>query len=353
MPRSAAIRLICCLSLATACSRSPGTPTPVAPVRQEQVSGTRSLLIAVSPVSDEIAWVAGANGTWVRTVNGGTTWTTGRVAGADSLQFRDVQAVDANTAYLLSIGNGDQSRIYKTTDAGQHWTLQFRNTDPKAFYDCMDFWDPRTGVVIGDAIDGDLAILTTSDAGVHWNRVPPASLPRALPGEGSFAASGLCVITRPGGHAWVVSNNADHARLLHSTDFGRTWSADTLPLTTRDGTGGAAVGFINAREGMIFGGGTTAKAGDAFIAHTSDGGRTWTRRTSPPLLRGLWGGVYVPGAKPATVVGVGPDGAVYSRDNGASWTTIDSMNYWSVGFASARAGWAVGMNGRITKLTNF
>ncbi|MEO5509199.1 MAG: hypothetical protein ABIV28_08335 [Longimicrobiales bacterium] len=337
-----------------ACAQAPRATVPSSePVRTEQVSGTNALLIAVSPVNDDVVWLSGARGTWVRTTNGGTSWQSGRVPGADSLQFRDVHAVDANTAYLLSIGNGDQSRIYRTTDAGLSWVLQFTNKDPKAFYDCMDFWDARRGVVIGDAIDNDLAILRTADGGATWERVPPATLPRAVAGEGSFAASGTCLITRPGGHAWVVSNNAAVARLLHSADYGRTWSVDTLPLTTRDGTGGASVSFADSRTGIALGGGTTAKTGDRFTAFTSDGGRTWSQRTSPPLLTGVWGGVYVPSSKPPTVVAVGPAGAVYSRDHGMTWSTIDKLNYWSVGFASPRAGWAVGTAGRITKLSNF
>ena len=84
------------------------TAAPSAPTRTEQVSGTRALLIAVSPVSDDVAWVSGSLGTWVRTLDGGATWTTGRVPGADSLQFRDVHAVSADVAYLLSIGDGPQ-----------------------------------------------------------------------------------------------------------------------------------------------------------------------------------------------------------------------------------------------------
>jgi hypothetical protein len=67
----------------------------------------------------------------------------------------------------------------------------------------------------------------------------------------------------------------------------------------------------------------------------------------------VWGGVYVPGATRSTVVAVGPSGAVFSRDDGMSWMTIDTLNYWSVGFASPRAGWAVGTRGRITKLSGF
>jgi len=318
-----------------------------------QTSGTTALLIAVSPVNERVVWVSGAFGTYVRTTDGGTKWVAGRVPGADSLQFRDVHAVDANTAYLLSIGNGNQSRIYKTTDAGSHWTRQFTNPDSAGFYDCMDFWDARHGIVIGDAIDKNIAILTTTDGGAHWTRVPSASLPPAMPTEGSFAASGTCLVTKPGGHAWIVSSNPDHGRVLHTANFGKTWSVDTLPITTRGGVGPQSIGLRDARNGIALGGGNAAQAGDKFTATTNDGGHTWTPRTSPPLATGVWGGVYVPGAAKPTVVAVGPAGAVVSRDEGATWTPIDALNYWSVGFASPRAGWAVGTQGRITKLSGF
>ena len=321
--------------------------------RTEQVSGTTSLLIAVSPVNDRVVWVSGARGTWLRTTDGGTTWRSGRVSGADSLQFRDVYAVDSTTAYLLSIGSGSQSRIYKTTDAGEHWTLQHTNPDSAGFFDCMDFWDANHGIVIGDAIGTQVAILTTANGGVTWNRVSPTSLPAAQPGDGSFAASGTCLITRNGGRAWIVASNPARAHVLRTSDFGRTWTADSLPITTHSGSGPQSIAFRDNNNGIALGGGNGAKTGDRLAASTRDGGRTWVTRASPPLRTGVWGGVYVPSARRPTVVAVGPGGAVFSTDDGASWTTIDSLEYWSVGFASPRAGWAVGTQGRITKLSGF
>lgn len=325
-------------------SRVTGTP---------QTSGTDALLIAVSPVNERVVWVSGSKGTYVRTTNGGATWQAGRVPGADSLQFRDVHAVDENTAYLLSIGNGNQSRIYKTTNGGASWKQQFTNPDSAGFYDCMDFWTPRRGIVIGDAINGQIAILTTSDGGDTWTRVPSSALPAAQPNEGSFAASGTCLVTQPDGHAWIVASNADHGRVLHTPNYGRTWSVDTLPLTTRAGSGPQSIGFRDTRFGFALGGGNAAKPGDVLTAITRDGGRHWIARTSPALATGVWGGVYVPGATRPTIVAVGPKGSAFTRDDGASWTPIDTLNYWSVGFASPRAGWTVGTQGKITKLSGF
>jgi photosystem II stability/assembly factor-like uncharacterized protein len=326
-----------------ACGRSVARPpTPVALSAVDQTSGTTQLLIGVSPVSERVVWVSGTGGTYLRTTDGGATWQVGRVPGADTLQFRDVYAVDANTAYVLSIGNGAASRIYFTRDAGRTWSLQFTNADPKAFYDCLDFWDPGRGIAVSDAVDGQTVVITTSDGGEHWARIPAANLPAALPGEGSFAASGTCVITRSGGHAWIAAGTP-MARLLHTADYGRTWSVDTIPLS-----GIASVSFRDLRNGIVLGSDSTAAT-----ASTHDGGRTWVRGGPPPFPGGVYGGVYVPGARRPTVVAAGPRGLTYSLDDGATWIAIDGNAYWSVAFASARAGWAVGPRGRITRVGGF
>lgn len=322
-------------------------------VATSQNSGTTALLIAVSPVNDSVVWVSGSQGTWLRTINGGATWQAGRVPGAESLQFRDVHGVDANTAYLLSIGNGELSRIYKTSDAGQRWTLQFRNADEREFLDCMDFWDRDRGIVMEDAVDDRVMILGTLDGGANWTHNHSLSLPMAQSGEGSFAASGTCVVTRPGGRAWMVMSNPQHARILHTSDYGLTFRVDTLPVTVRSGSGPQSVTFRDDNNGMVLAGGAGGQTSDVLIAVTRDGGNAWEARGRPPLASGVWGGVYIPGSNPATVVAVGPSGAVYTRDDGANWVPIDSLNYWSVGFASPRAGWAVGQRGRITKLSVF
>ena len=47
---------------------------------------------------------------------------------------------------------------------------------------------------------------------------------------------------------------------------------------------------------------------------------------------------------------VGPRGLDYSTDDGASWVSLDTLAYWSVGFGSKHTGWAVGPDGRITRI---
>src|SRR5688572_717167 len=154
-----------CLHSATAeLERPPTTP----PVLAAQRSGTTALLQAVSAPSARVVWVSGHRGTYAITTDGGATWRAGVVPDADSLQFRDVYAVDERTAWLLAAGDGDRSRIYHTTNGGQSWTLQFRNTEPRGFFDCLDFWDAQRGLAFSDAVDGRFYILMTSDGGRTW-----------------------------------------------------------------------------------------------------------------------------------------------------------------------------------------
>lgn len=334
-------------------SASAPAPAPVAISHVPQQSNTSALLIAVSAVSDSVAWVSGSGGTWVRTTDGGTTWQAGKVPGADSLQFRDVHATDANHAWLLSIGNGASSRVYYTADGGTNWTLQFTNQDPDAFYDCFGFWGSDRGIAVGDAVKGRTGILTTDDGGLHWNATPSTTTPRAPDGEGSYAASGTCLQTWREGRVWIVAADSIRSRVLLSADYGRTWGSITLPITSRAGSGAQSIAFYDGMHGMALGGGTTAQLGDNNVAVSADSGFTWELKGKLPFKTGAWGGAWVPGAKRPTIVAVGPGGSAWSADNGATWVTIDTLNYWSVGIASSRAGWAVGTRGKITKLSGF
>src|SRR5215469_8498958 len=108
------------------------------PTLTPQNSGTKQLLISVSPVNSRVVWAAGTGGTYVVTKDGGEHWRAAVVPGAKTLQFRDVEGVSEKVAYLMSIGNNTTDfRIYKTIDGGATWTVQFTNQTVNAFYDCF------------------------------------------------------------------------------------------------------------------------------------------------------------------------------------------------------------------------
>jgi photosystem II stability/assembly factor-like uncharacterized protein len=312
-----------------------------------QTSGVTARLRGVSAVSERVAWASGSGSTVLRTADGGTTWQKLTVT-SDTLDFRDIDAIDAQTAYLLGAGPGPASRIYKTTDAGKTWAMQFKGDDQKVFLDAMSFWDINHGIVYGDSIDGQLYIMTTGDGGQVWSRVPAANLPPALENEGAFAASGTNIALFGNSHAWIGTGGAAKSRVLRTADGGRSWQVADTPFSAGQSAGIFSITFRDAKHGVIAGG-DYRKEQEAVdnLAVTTDGGVTWT------LVKGLSGYrsvvAYVPNTQ--TLIAVGPSGADYSTDDGRSWTTITGPGFDTFSFVPHKStGWAAGAGGAIGKL---
>ena len=175
------------------------------------------------------------------------------IADADALDFRDIQAFDQNTAFVLSIGPGDQSRIYKTSDGGKIWQRQFTNSDPKAFYDCFAFWDSTHGIAVSDSVDGKFPLIATSD-GMTWNPVAVKNMPPALPSEGAFAASGTCIATFGKNDVWF-GTGGPAARVFHSADRGKNWTVAETPIIHGAASQGVfSLAFWTAKDGVAVGG---------------------------------------------------------------------------------------------------
>lgn len=316
-------------------------------------TGTGAEFRGLSAAGARVVWAAGKGGVVARSVDGGATWRADTIPGATSLFLVDVHAVGADTAYVLGTSFVDSisdGRIYRTTDGGRHWTLQYRDTTKGMFLDGLAFWDARHGVAFGDPVGGSFVVLTTADGGATWRRVPPERLPPPLPGEASFAASGTAITTFGDSLVWFGTGGGEHARVYRSTDRGRTWSVSATPLPGGKTAGLFGIAFRDARHGVAVGGDYTAPAAaGANVLRTSDGGVTWSiaGTTAPAGVR--YGVVYVPGAAAPALVATGPSGSGYSTDDGATWTAIGTAPYNTVVFAAPAAGWAAGTDGRIGK----
>jgi photosystem II stability/assembly factor-like uncharacterized protein len=318
---------------------------------QQQTSGTNADFRGLCAVNAKVAWASGTKGTFVKTTDGGNTWQAGKVNGADALDFRDVDAFDANTAYLLSIGNGESSRIYKTTDGGSNWSLQFKNTEKEAFFDAMAFWDANHGIAMSDPVNGKFVIITTDDGGKTWKPVAPKNLPPAVKGEGGFAASGTCITIEGKSNVWFASGGTA-ARVFRSTDRGRTWAVSDTPIVSGVAAAGIfSIAFKDAKNGIIVGGTyDKPREADKSVAITTDGGKTWKLAGN---AKGFRSGVsYAKVAKEILLIAVGTAGSDYSKNNGADWIEIDKENYNSVSFVkNTNIGWAAGPRGRVAKFT--
>lgn len=326
------------------------------PTLTPQVSGTTSRLQAVSPVNDQVVWASGVDGTYALTTDGGETWVSAQVPGAETLQFRDVQGVSADVAYLLASGGGTDSRIYKTEDGGATWTLQIQNTDPAGFWDCFAFWSPTEGLTMADSVGDRFPVLRTLD-GESWQDIGDNLPPPLPPAEFAFAASGTCVATVGKKWAWIGTGSlTTEARILATTDLGETWNAYVTPIASDPTTGAAgvfSVAFRNPARGVIGGGDFLGTEVVDNFARSKDGGKTWELATNAPIRGAIFGLSYVgvPG-RPRTIVATGPGGAAWTPDEGDTWTLLEGVeNFWAVAFAGPDAGWLVGTEGRIVKVS--
>ncbi|GJG86456.1 oxidoreductase [Gemmatimonadetes bacterium T265] len=333
-------------------------------------------LRGVRAVSAQVAWASGSGGTVLRTTDGGTTWRRRLVPGADALDFRSVWAFDSLTAIVASAGDGaaGQARLYRTADGGRSWTLVRQDTARGVFYDAVAFWDRQYGLVLSDPVGEGAArhffVLATSDGGATWRPTPAEGMPTALPDEGAFAAGNAALAVGADTRAWFATGGPNGARVFTTTTGGARWDAVAAPVTPR----GTSAGLF-AVAGAPGGGGTTvtanlrertlralptpalavggdyrqARTGTGQIVRTDDGNR-WERTDLGGTAPGYWSGLaYVPGLE-RTAVAVGGAGAAVTRDDGRTWTPVDSTEWNAVSFAGASAGWAVGPRGRIARV---
>ncbi len=350
MSRQVAI-LFVCIGIASGCSSTRDLVEMTKPAWEVQYEDSTALFIGLSVVDASTVWVSGTPGKVGRTTDGGASWTMFDGPWPDSLQFRDVHAFSADEAFILSIGNGRDSRIYHTTDGGDSWRLSFQNEDANAFFDCFSFWDRERGFAFSDSYEGEFTLIRTMDGGASWQRVDPESVPDARDGEGSFAASGTCTEAQSGGLGWFGTGASSvDTRVIRTTDYGETWTEAITPIESTAGDEGiTSVLFWDEENGITLGGPSTREMNN--VAMTSDGGATWHSTGGVALGGRVYGASIVPGAPTPTIVAVSPSGSAFSTDNGVTWMTFDDYEYWTTAFSSPTVGWAAG-RGRISRVVS-
>jgi photosystem II stability/assembly factor-like uncharacterized protein len=318
-----------------------------------QNSHTTENLRGLSTPALDIAWASGTHGTYLRTADGGATWLPAQVPGAEALDFRDVEAFSVDVAYLLAAGPGEQSRIYKTTDAGHTWSLQFINKDPKGFFDCMAFWTPNHGIAIGDPVDNKFDLISTQDGGKTWTPVPTDTLPPAIAGEGAFAASGTCIAVRGKKNVWFATGGKA-ARVFRSTDAGKHWAVAATPIVHGvDAAGIFSIAFRDAKHGVIAGGDYQHPEKDGTnLAFTDDGGRTWTLAPISPQWYfsavTYYAGTAGQGRGPAFLA-LGSAHAASAGISATTWQKIWDLNLNTASLSPSGEVFAVGPKGLIVR----
>jgi len=319
--------------------------TPNDDVWQPVSSGVDASLRGLDVVDARVVWASGSGGTVLRALDG-ETFEPRPIAGAEELDFRDVEAFDAERAVVVSAGT--PARIYRTSDGGESWSLTFEHPDERAFLDAMAFWDERRGLAFSDPIDGELVLLGTDDGGRSWSVLDPERLPRSPSGEAGFAASGTCLVTSGARDAWIGLGGTAGARVFRTRNGGDTWSVTPTPmLSGQASTGVFSLAFRPDGRGVAVGGDyNESDATRANAATTADHGESWTLvETHPPTgYRSCV--VQVAGDR---WIAVGPNGTDRSDDGGRRWERISDVGWHVVARGGDASLWAAGSDGRLAR----
>lgn len=318
----------------------------------EQSSGVDSSLRGVSVTRDLggpgpphfVVWVSGSNGVVLRSLDEGKTWKKLHVPGGEDLDFRDIEAFDGEVAYVMSSGDGEKSRIYKTSDGGRSWQLQYSDKRAGFFLDSLACSSRAHCVALSDPVEGKFVVLRTDD-GQHWSELPREKMPAALPQEGAFAASGTAIALCEGGI--YFGSGRPKARIFRSADSGQSWTVRDTPLASGNASSGVFSLACSGPKSLVAVGGDYQQPANAerVAMYSHDAGETWQLAAEQP--GGYRSGVSALGS--GDFVAVGTNGTDVSHDQGVHWQHIDPLNLNAVSFAAGKGGWAVGPKGTIAR----
>ncbi|HCY77106.1 MAG TPA: hypothetical protein DHV28_14380 [Ignavibacteriales bacterium] len=304
-----------------------------------QTSGITTRLRYVHAVNDNIVWACGNSGVVLKTTDGGTTWSAMTPTNAAATNYA-VEAFDGTTAWVTgTVGGSADVSIWKTTDGGTSWNSQYNN--PTGFGDALKMFDSNNGVYYGDPDpypSGNWEILTTTNGGTNWVRVPRANFPPADSVNGEYGAA--CSMDIVGNNVWFSAYSAvagTQPRIYKSTNKGLNWTVSSFPQVS--GTSGSNyVAFSDANNGTVV-------CLDGTIAKSTDGGMTWTTSS-------LTGAAFrfvtnVPGSN--LYMAVGSTGTSYYSNDGLTYTPLTTGTTQTLYMVDATANyaWAVGNAGTI------
>ena len=306
-------------------------------------------------------WVVGDWGTLLKTTDGGKTFTKVDASIFGRKSLKGVHFVDENQGWIITYNTpsstgstGDpqvQKRenagyIYRTTDGGASWKVQF--TTEQALFN-LYFIDKETGWVVGD----QRSIFATTDSGETWEFITHGSNQRH---KSSY------------GQPEYLGNEPLHTFTLYDIDFTDSqngWIVGDLGVILRTSSGGkekwkhqrGGPRFHNSADAVLLGVDFVSKqlgwavGENGTILHTRNGGVTWESQSSPSHLL-----VDVCAVSSKEGYVVGDRGAILrTNDGGSVWDAQDSRTTECFGatyFVSPQKGWAVAEAGVVLHTTN-
>jgi photosystem II stability/assembly factor-like uncharacterized protein len=317
--RAFAFCIVCALSAITAQEWKMYYPTFIPPLQGAPLYRQTQFL------NDRDGWLFGTVGgkhcLWY-TSDGAKTWTCRLTDNAQDKTWMAVHFVDPSHGWILLrvFARKDSAAIYKTSDSGINWTVEY----PTHKFNSIYFTDTSTGVA-----NTNDTIFRTTDGGKTWIALKVNTPYR-------FDIREYFFINPEKG--WAIGINGsivDDEMVFMTVDSGKTWSvllAQSFPLT--------GIFFVDENRGYL--------SGTKAMQQTVDGGKTWT-------IKGP-AGKDVFFTSPAEGWCVGAYGAIRQTvDSGSTWQLVQNelLNneqaiFTNVAFlGNGKTGFVSGHNGYI------
>jgi photosystem II stability/assembly factor-like uncharacterized protein len=274
-------------------------------------------------INEQTGWIGGADGVFLKTSDGGTTWKQVHKFTSDMI----VQIIfsDENTGLLLvernmfARGQNSSSYLLKTLDGGENWQrMEFPEGSRQRITKLL-FNEKGAGMAFGES---GLFYRLRED-GREWVKIPAAIHYLML--DGAFTGETGGAIVGGGG------------TILFTEDSGFTWTRASIlgEASTRLNS----VFFIDEKVGWAVG-------NDGKIFRTAAGGKLWRQQDSGTKIN--LNDVYFLDANNGWIVG--DDGAIMrTRNGGANWYPVDTQAHHRLEkiIFIGKKGWAVGFGGTI------
>jgi photosystem II stability/assembly factor-like uncharacterized protein len=241
-------------------------------------TGTTEDLYATYFFNGTDGFIAGNNGVFKQTNNGGASWTNVTLPSgvASSVSYRNIYFYNSTLGFVT----GGNNTILKTTNGGGTWSLINNGIIGGSSVYGIYFTDENIGYAGGDYG----YIYNTIDGGANWSGQIVFSS-RAV-------ANDITFIDNNTGYASIAVGfpvAGDTTTLMKTTDGGQTWQVD--PHSPHSTSGNPSqlshIKFFNNQVGYMTGGYTPANTGELYC--TTNGGQSWSTVSIPSCgrLRGL------------------------------------------------------------------
>jgi len=281
-----------------------------------QSSGTTANLNSVYFPVLNTGYIAGGNGTILKTTDGGASWIP-KISGTISSLY-SVYFLNANTGFAV----GDNV-ILKTTDGGNTWSSRSTNFSLKSIY--------MVNSNLGFAAGTGGSILRTTNGGESWT----VNIIETIASFTSIYFSNINT-----GHVVGLGG-----RYFKTTNGGITW-INKVPPSTKNYY---SVQFVDGYTGYITGGWAAST-----IMSSNNGGDVWNELLSGASGIRLYTSCFL---DEYTGYVAGRNGVIMKTENaGVNWqneNTGTTEYLYSINFVTPAVGYAVGANGKILSTVNL